>query len=78
MFLEMDSDLSDRKRFKMVRHLKNRLTPETMCRSSEEAQMLFPFMKKVFALDFKEKPDYKKLRFLLVQALQENDLELDE
>ena len=34
-------------------------------------------MKEIFALDFEEKPDYKKLRFLLVKALMERDLTPD-
>lgn len=58
--------------------MKNSLTPEMLCRNNEDTQVLLPFMNEIFALHFEEVPDYKKLKFLLVQALKECDLVPDE
>ena len=58
--------------------MKNRVTPEILCGQNEETGVLLPFMKEIFALDFSEKPDYKKLKFLLVQGILDQDLVPDE
>ena len=54
--------------FNRIKQLKNTLAPEAIC-ESEEGQRLLPFVKEIFALQFEERPNYDKLRFMLIKAL---------
>ena len=54
--------------FNRIKQLKNALAPEAIC-ESEEGQRLLPFVKEIFALQFEERPNYDKLRFMLIKAL---------
>ena len=56
--------------------MKYRLTPEILT-SRKESIILLPFMKKIFALGFYEKPDYKRLESILVKALWDRKLSPD-
>ena len=49
------------------------MTPESLCCCSEEGMKLLPFFKAVYDLQFDEKPDYNKLKFLLIKALLDSN-----
>ena len=67
---EAESVLAEWKQeeFNRIKQLKNALAPEAIC-ESEEGQRLLPFVKEIFALQFEERPNYDKLRFMLIKAL---------
>lgn len=58
--------------FKEIRELKVNMPLKTLC-GSPAAKKLLPFMEGIFALEFEDKPDYSKLRFLLVKILLDKD-----
>ena len=53
--------------------MKNTLTPESLCCCSEEGMKLLPFFRIVFNLKFEEKPDYDKLKFMLIKTLLDSN-----
>ena len=49
------------------------LTPESYCCGSDEGMKLLPFLNIVFNLKFDEKPDYDKLKFMLIKVLLDSN-----
>ena len=67
-WLETDENLSDMETFHLVKTMKQKATPETLCNTSDSSRLL-AFLTEIFKLQFKETPDYQKLKFLLVKEL---------
>ena len=53
--------------FKKVARIKNRLTAEDLC--FDRAKIILPFVTEIFELSFYDKPDYSRLKFMLVRAM---------
>lgn len=53
--------------------MKNTLSPESYCCCSEGGMKLLPFLRIVFSLKFEEKPDYDKLKFMLIKTLLDSN-----
>ena len=49
------------------------MTPKEIC-SKYYCEYLSEFMEKVYALEFKEEPDYSYLRFILEKNMMERDM----
>lgn len=62
IFFDDNDDLTQSQIYIKVKQMKNRLSPEILCSQNEETQILAPFMKEIFALDFPEKPNYQRLK----------------
>jgi serine/threonine protein kinase len=58
--------------FNQTKEIKNKITAEELC-ASKKAKEVLPFVEQIFALGFKDEPDYAKLKFCLVKVLLEND-----
>ena len=67
-WLETDENLSDVETFHLVKTMKQKATPETLCNTSDSSRLM-AFLTEIFKLQFKETPDYQKLKFLLVKEL---------
>ena len=61
------------KLLKEVRSKKQKLTPQDLC-SSRRASILLEFVKHVFQIDFKDKPDYGMLKTLLSCIILEGNV----
>ena len=75
-FLQNEEEDSDgqnmlrQEEFNKIKHMKSILTPELLC-ESPEGKRLLPFFKEVFSLRFTQRPDYDKLRFMLLKIMLE-------
>jgi hypothetical protein len=58
--------------FEQFKRVKSKLTPENLCTGS--AATLLPFVKEIFAYDFKEEPNYGKLKKMLTCVLLDKDI----
>lgn len=67
-------NLDRREEFDAIKELKENLVPEEFCKSKEASRHLLSFVKAVLELDFDEKPDYNRLRFLLVKGLLDQNV----
>ena len=67
-WLELDEDLTDLEEYHVIKEMKQHATPETLCNTSDSSR-LKEFVSEIFKLQFKETPDYQKLKFLLVKQL---------
>lgn len=64
-------DVQGNRDFDQLKMLKTSMTPIKLC--GERARSLLPFATEAFSYAFEEKPDYTKLKFLLIQILLERD-----
>lgn len=53
--------------FKKVARIKNRITADELC--YDRAKLILPFVTDIFGLGYYERPNYSKLKFMLVRAL---------
>lgn len=69
----IDSQLPYNSQVLNIRKQKNKMTPKEIC-SKYYCEYLSEFMEKVYALEFKEEPDYSYLRFILEKNMMERDM----
>jgi serine/threonine protein kinase len=68
----MDRIYNDSKNFSNASKIKKSLTANDLC--TEEAKYLLPFAEEAFDLEFDERPDYCKLKFMLKSILLNKDV----
>ena len=65
-WLETDENLNELEEFHVIKEMKKNATPETLCNTSDSIRLI-AFVREIFKLQFKENPDYQKLKLLLAQ-----------
>lgn len=55
--------------FQRIKTLKNKMTPKQLC-ESPEALTFLPFLEEVFSYTFDQKPNYDKLKLMLLKCLE--------
>lgn len=69
---KFDNELSLRELFNKVKDYKYKAKPEEFC--SGNSSHLIEILRYVYTIEFKERPDYEKIRFMLKRVLLDLNL----